>query len=98
MLITMSDEWKLVTSDTMTLSVYPCGISAGDILRLSRELVIRDDKGRRTGEVRTVGETSTVLVGNPTAPEVIWLRWHDGEVHTWDDTVLNWFEKLDENL
>jgi hypothetical protein len=94
----MADEWKLVTSDMMTLRDYPCGLSAGDTLCLLSDLVIRDHKGRPTGQVRVAGETSTVLTGNPAEPKVIWLRWADGEVHTWDDTVFDSFQTLKKKL
>ena len=78
----------------MTLRTYGCGLSAGDRLRLRRDLPIRDHKGRPTGVVHRAGEIWTVLTGDPLEPGIVWLRQPDGERHTWDETVLDWFERL----
>ena len=90
----MDYDWKLVTPDMMTLRDYPCGISAGDVVRLRADFHICDYKGRPTGEMHKAGETCLVLPGNPAEPNVIWLRWSDGEDHTWDETILESFELL----
>ena len=88
----MAKEWKLITGDSMTLGVYPCGVRAGDILRLSSELKIRDHDGNFTGIDHPAGEENVVLFGNPDEPDVIWLERPNGERHTWDSTVLETFE------
>ena len=77
----------------MTLRQYPCGIDAGEILALRDELYYRDYDGNLTGEVRQSGEQAMVLTGNPDEPDVIWIRWRDGERQTWDEDILDTFER-----
>ena len=88
----MAKEWKLITGDSMALGAYPCGVTAGDVLRLRSELKIRDHDGKFTGVDHPAGEENVVLFGNPDVPDVIWLERPDGERHTWDETVLETFE------
>jgi hypothetical protein len=85
----MTTEWKLITSDQMRLENYPCGVRAGDILRLRRGLHIRDHRNRMTGTIHLAGEENVVLLGNPDEPNIIWLERPGGEQHTWDETVLH---------
>lgn len=90
----MTEDWKFVPPEAMTLGAYRCGVQAGGRLRLGRGLPIRDHRGRPSGRVHRAGEIWTVLTGNPDEPDVVWLRQPDGGQHTWDDTVLEWFEQL----
>ena len=92
----MTNEWKLTTHDQMTLREYPCGLRAGDVLRLRTDLHVRDHRGRQTGKFHPSGERNVVLTGNPSEPDVIWLERPNGEQHTWDSTVLETFELTDE--
>ncbi len=88
----MTKNWKLVTSDQMKLAVYPCGVAAGDILRLRGAIDVQDHNGNITGQSHPAGEENVVLFGNPGEPDVIWLERPCGERHTWDSTVLETFE------
>src|SRR5438876_9484460 len=76
-------EWKLVTE--FPISVYRCGARAGERVRLLRELVIRDHKGKPTGKVHPPGEIWCVVRGAAEEPRALWLRETDGRSHTWDD-------------
>jgi hypothetical protein len=86
------DTYKLVTEYPITQ--YRCGARAGDRVRLRREMVVRDHKGKPTKEVHPAGEVWTVLRGTSEEPPVIWLRQPDGKSHTWsdDDDFLQSFE------
>ena len=88
----MSEDWKLVTADQMTLEEYACGVKAGDILRLRSDLHIRDSHGQPTDKIQPAGEKNVVLFGNRDEPDVIWLERPDGEQHTWDLSILDTFE------
>ena len=88
----MAKEWKLITGDSMALGAYPCGVTAGDVLRLRSELKIRDHDGKFTVVDHPAGEENVVLFGNPDVPDVTWLERPDGEGHAWDETVLETFE------
>jgi RNAse (barnase) inhibitor barstar len=86
--------WNLVTPGD--LPVYPCGVHAGESLRLTKPLVIRDHLGTPTGVQHEPGETWTVLAGVAGEPTVLWLRSPAGKDHTWDDaTLLDWFERVE---
>jgi len=86
-------EWKLVTK--FPISIYRCGARAGERVRLLRELVIRDHKGKPTGKVHPQGEIWCVVRGAAEEPRVLWLREPDGRSHTWDDNAnfWAWFER-----
>ena len=86
-------EWKLVTE--FPISVYRCGARAGERVRLVRELLIRDHKGKPTGKVHPPGEIWSVVRGAAEEPRVLWLREPDGRSHTWDDDDIfwTWFER-----
>lgn len=87
------ESWQLITQDAMTLHDYPCGVSAGDELRLVSDLHIVDSSGRATGKVYAAGSVEIVLWGNPAEPNTVWLRHADGEQHTWDaNSLFEWFE------
>ena len=90
----MADDWKLITDEMMTLYTYPCGVAAGEILRLKEDVVYRNSGGSATGEVRDAGSLAGILTGNADEPDVIWLRWEDGDVQTWDATILDSFERI----
>jgi hypothetical protein len=74
---------------------YRCGAVAGDKVRLRKELVVRDHRGKPKG-VHHAGEIWIVLSGSAEPPVDVWLRPPDGERHTWsdDDDFWNWFEKF----
>jgi hypothetical protein len=86
-------KWKLVTDFPVTK--YRCGVVAGDEVRLRKELVVRDHRGKTVG-VHRAGEIWIVLSGSAEPPVDVWLGRPDGERHTWtdDDDFWNWFEKV----
>ena len=86
------DKYKLVTE--YPVSEYCCGARAGDRVRLRRDLVFRDHKGKPTGAVDRAGEIWTVLRGTAEQSPVIWLRQPDGTAHTCsdDEDFLQMFE------
>lgn len=90
-----NDEWKLV--EFYDVPVYQCGLRAGQVLALRRDLVITSVDGP-TGEVWPKGERHTVLNGSSKDPGVVWLLRPEGERHTWDDVpeIFDWFEVVDE--
>lgn len=74
---------------------YPCGLRAGDRLRLRSKLTFKDHMGRATGESREAGEIWTILAGSESEPDIIWLEQADGDAHTWDaDDILDSFEPV----
>ena len=86
-----SEEFKLVSN--YSLKTYPCGLSAGSRLRITKEIRSRDHTGRETGKNYPVGEVWTVLSGVANEPDIIWLRHADGDRHTWDAAaIFDWFE------
>jgi hypothetical protein len=89
-------QWKLVTK--FPVSIYRCGAHAGEQVRLLRELVIRDQRGKVTGKVHAPGEVWSVVRGSMEEPRVLWLREPDGGSHTWDDadSFWNWFARTGE--
>ena len=91
-----TDDWNFIAPESMTLTRYACGVSSGDRVRLRKELVVRDWRGKPTGKRHSTSEVWTVLAGNPAEPGTIWLRQPDGEPHTWDDRDFwNWFERVE---
>jgi len=89
------DEYRAVPASERTLLKYPCGLKAGDRLRLKSDLTIRDHDGRPTGERIAAGTIWTVLAGHPNEPSVVWLREPGGAEHTWDESVLEAFEPIE---
>ncbi len=81
-------EWQLIGDYPVT--EYKCGARAGEQVRLRRDLVVRDHKGKPTGEVHREGELWTVLNGCAVPPFDVWLRQPDGH----DDNFWNWFERV----
>lgn len=76
------------------LLVYPCGLRAGDGLRLKVSFAVKDHEGKPTGKIHHPGEVWTVISGATDEPEVVWLRQPDGGSHTWDaDEIFNSFER-----
>lgn len=79
-----------------SLQIYPCGLSAGNQLRLKTDIEIKNHKGKETGEIYPPGGVWTVLSGVPAEPDIIWLKQPDGERHTWDASdIFDTFEKLE---
>ncbi len=78
------DKFILVAEYPVTR--YKCGLKAGDQVRLKKNLVSTDHKGRPTGKVNPKGEIWTVLRGSIVDGEVdLWFCDADGEVCSWDD-------------
>jgi hypothetical protein len=75
---------------------YPCGLEAGDKLRVTSEIIVCDHRNRPTGYVHQVGEVWEVLPGVEDELNVIWLRDPSGEEQTWDDTILDTFQKIEQ--
>ena len=90
-------KWKLVTEYPIT--DHQCGARAGERVRLRRDIVVRDRRGKPTGDVHRAGEIWTVINGAAEPPLDVWLRRPDGERHTWSDDAdfWNWFEKVTGN-
>lgn len=78
------------------LSPYPCGLRAGERVRIKTSIEIEDSSGKKTGKVYPEGEVWTVLSGVKNEPHVIWLRQVDGRGHTWDaESFFETFERVD---
>jgi len=75
-----------------SLMVYPCGVQAGDRLRLKHDLHSVDHRDQRTGEVFPAGSLWTVVPGVESEPNVVWLHQPDQLPHTWDESVLDAFD------
>lgn len=76
--------------------VYKCGLKAGDLLELVRNIVIKDHNNKPTGFRHLKGEIWSVVPGSKQDPGVVWLRQADGNVHTWDDdkTIFQTFKRI----
>jgi hypothetical protein len=87
-------KWQLIGEYPIT--EYQCGARAGDQVKLRRDLVIRDHKGMPTGELHREGEICAVVNGCAVPPLDVWLKWPDGERHTWSDNdgFWEWFERI----
>lgn len=87
-------EYKPATGYTVT--VYKCGLKAGDRVKLIRDVVIRDDYGLPTGKVYPKGEIWTVQPGAKEETVAVWFRRADGKLHTWDDddSIYMTFQKV----
>lgn len=89
-------KYRLVTE--YGLADYPCGLSAGDRLRLKVEIVVCQE-GTPTGEVHSVGGVWTVLRGVVDEPDIVWLRQPDGKSHTWTGCdIFETFERVTDAL
>lgn len=71
------DKWKFVKDYPITN--YKCGLKAGDLVRLKKDLIEMDYKNRPTGEVRSKGEIWTVIPGADDGRVDVWFRQSDGE-------------------
>ena len=91
------DEYRLVLRSDHTLTEYPCGVRAGDHLRLKQDLPLLDDDGNHTRGNIPAGSVWLVVAGLPHEPDVVWLQEPSGNSHIWDETVLEDFELLDPN-
>ena len=79
---------------------YRCGLWPGDRVRLRKDLVTTDWRGRPCGEVHKAGEVWTVLPDCCDLHHDLWLQQPDGLEHTWDDdadSVFEYFERVTED-
>lgn len=83
-------KWELITEYPVT--EYKCGLRQGDIIRLHKDLTIRDHNGVETG-VFPCGEESVVLSG---MEGTIFLRRPNKKRHTWtdDDSIFEYYERV----
>jgi hypothetical protein len=83
---------KLVTE--YPVIAYKCGLRAGNQVRLKKEIVVRDHKGKPTGTVHRKGEVWLVLRGAKEKPVVVWLRQPNGQTYLSDDdkSIFETFE------
>ncbi len=88
------DQYRAVSSAEHTLMQYPCGVGAGDLLRIKQDLDLLDHDGRPTRGSIPAGSIWTVLPGLQAEPDVVWLREPGGQSHTWDASILDHFEKI----
>ena len=88
-------KWNVhVPTEANRILSYQCGLEAGQMVALRKDLVIRDHKGNHTGIVHPKGERWRVLPGITSDP-VLWFLPPDGRECTWDDesaSVNEWFE------
>ena len=93
-----SDGDHSVAIDEIDLLEDRCGLKAGDLVRLTKDLPIVDQDGRPTGAYKR-GEIWGVLSGSHQDPDVLWLQQPNGEWHTWDDDDSVWeqFERVEES-
>lgn len=86
------DGWRLI--DRFDVASYQCGLRAGDVLALRKDLPVTDPGGKVVCVLHPADGTWLVL---PTSREdpVVRLEEPGGNVHTWDDdeaSVREWFE------
>jgi len=87
-----NDKWELISPEMMSLEKYPFGVCAGDIVTLREDLSYKDHNEKPTGKIRPSGSEAMVLTGNPNEPDIVWIRWRDGQRETWDSDILDTFE------
>ena len=88
------DKFKLVTE--YPVRKYKCGLKAGDLVVLRKDLIIRDSTGKPTGVKHNKGERWKVLSGSNIGGIDVWFMSPDGQKHTWDDdksSINKWFVK-----
>jgi hypothetical protein len=76
---------------------YLCGVRVGERVRLLQELVMRDERGNPTSDIRKPGEVWTVMPPNPEKPWRVFLHEPDGFPHYWSDSnekFWSWFERV----
>jgi len=90
----MKKEWKLIGD--YPIKKYSCGLTAGQKVRLRKDIVVKDHTGKPTGAVHKAGEIWEVLSGSKEPLIVVWLRQPDGKRHTWDDnpSIFDHFEVI----
>lgn len=95
-LLVADAEPRRIVSPAHTLLQYPCGVSAGERLRLRRVLHLETELGRPIGQTIGTASAWVVLAGDPQNPEVVWFEDPRGELHAWDAASL-WqdFEAMD---
>ncbi len=88
-------KWKFINK--YDISVYRCGLHAGNRVRLRHDLVIMDLEGNPTGTVYPAGEIWLVLPGASKDPNVVFLLQENNQRHTWDDnqSIYDMFELVD---
>lgn len=74
---------------------YLCGVRAGEKVRLLQELVIKDERGRPTSDVRPAGEVWTVMSPNPEKPFLVFLHEPDGFPHYWPDSKKKFWSRFE---
>jgi hypothetical protein len=87
------DKWKFVNHYPITN--YKCGLKAGDLVRLKKDLIEVDYKNKPTGQVRSKGEIWTVIPGADDGRVDVRFMQGDGGRRTWDDdrtSIDEWFE------
>ena len=77
---------------------YRCGLRAGDLVRLIKDIPILDQDGSPTGVRHEQGEIWGVLSGSHQDPDALWLQQPNGEWSSWDDgdSVWDQFERVEE--
>jgi hypothetical protein len=88
-------QFVLVTE--YPVNEYKCGLKAGDSVKLRKEIVVRDIKGKPTGEVHPVGDIWKVIPGSKVGRIDVWFLQANGKRCTWDDdrvSIDEWFEKM----
>jgi len=90
-------KWQLISADSVT--EYKCGARAGERVRLRKDIVVCDHRGKATGDVHRAGEIWLVTRGSAEPPLDLWLRQPDGKAHTWSDDAhfWEWFERINED-
>jgi hypothetical protein len=84
-------------SDERMLWEYPCGLRAGDVLRLRHDRQLRVDREGTSAQVQPAGERNVVLPGNPDEADAIWLERPGGEPITIESSDLDAFDLSDQH-
>lgn len=86
-------RWSLETE--FSDADYKCGARPGEVLRLQRELPVRDHRGKPDGPPHPAGGLWRVLKPRAGTPGILWMRNDRGKLHTWDDSadLWNWFSR-----
>ena len=88
-------SWKLVTE--FSNSDYLCGLTAGDKIRLKKELVVTETGSGKIIRTHPSRSNAVVLKGSSDSPNIVWCRWTEtGDVFTWDNEpeFFDWFERI----
>lgn len=86
-------RWSLETE--FSDADYKCGARPGEVLRLRRELPVRDHLGNAIGTPHPAGGLWRVLKPRVGTPGILWMLDDRDELHTWDDSadLWNWFSR-----